>query len=353
FGATVAGRPAELAGVEEQLGLFINTLPVVASPRPEQTVGDWVQQVQALNLALREHEHTPLYEIQRWAGWSGEALFDNILVFENYPVAEALQQGAPQGLQFGEVQNQEQTNYPLTLVVQVGERLEASFSFDRQCFSELAIDQLAGHFRHLLAQLAADGQRALGALSLPVEDQQVVASYPSTACTQELIEAQAACTPEAIAVTFAGQALSYDQLNRRANRLAHKLRAQGVGPDVLVGIAVERGFEMIVGLLAILKAGGAYVPLDPEYPQDRLSYMMEDSGIQLLLTQGHLLAGLPVPAHVRSLSLEDDLTDYSDENPEHLTQPDNLAYVIYTSGSTGKPKGTLLPHHNLLRLFKA
>ncbi|MCP8636531.1 amino acid adenylation domain-containing protein, partial [Pseudomonas mosselii] len=307
FGATVAGRPAELPGVEEQLGLFINTLPVVASPRPEQTVGEWVQQVQALNLALREHEHTPLYEIQRWAGWSGEALFDNILVFENYPVSEALQQGAPEGLQFGEVLNQEQTNYPLTLVVQVGERLEASFSFDRQCFSEQAIDQLAGHFQHLLAQLAADAQRALGALSLPVEDQQVVASYPSTACTHELIEAQAVRTPEAIAVTFAGQALSYDQLNRRANRLAHKLREQGVGPDVLVGIAVERGFEMIVGLLAILKAGGAYVPLDPEYPQDRLSYMMEDSGIQLLLTQGHLLADLPVPAQVRSLKLEDDL----------------------------------------------
>ncbi|MDH1659795.1 AMP-binding protein, partial [Pseudomonas mosselii] len=118
-------------------------------------------------------------------------------------------------------------------------------------------------------------------------------------------------------------------------------------------IAVERGFEMIVGLLAILKAGGAYVPLDPEYPQDRLSYMMEDSGIQLLLTQGHLLAALPVPAQVHSLKLEDDLAGYSEENPEHLTQPDNLAYVIYTSGSTGKPKGTLLPHHNLLRLFKA
>ncbi|MBI6899466.1 amino acid adenylation domain-containing protein [Pseudomonas putida] len=353
FGATVAGRPAELPGVEEQLGLFINTLPVVASPRPEQTVGDWVQQVQVLNLALREHEHTPLYEIQRWAGWSGEALFDNILVFENYPVAEALQQGAPQGLQFGQVLNQEQTNYPLTLVVQVGERLEASFSFDRQCFSAQAIDQLSGHFQHLLAQLAADGERALGALSLPVEDQQVVASYPSTACAQELIEAQAARMPEAIAVTFAGQSLSYDQLNRRANRLAHKLREQGVGPDVLVGIAVERGFEMIVGLLAILKAGGAYVPLDPEYPQDRLSYMMEDSGIQLLLTQDHLLADLPVPAQVRSLKLEDDLAGYSDENPAHLTQPDNLAYVIYTSGSTGKPKGTLLPHHNLLRLFKA
>ncbi|WJO19941.1 non-ribosomal peptide synthetase [Pseudomonas soli] len=353
FGATVAGRPAELAGVEEQLGLFINTLPVVASPRPEQTVGDWVQHVQGLNLALREHEHTPLYEIQRWAGWSGEALFDNILVFENYPVSEALQQGAPQGLVFGEVASLEQTNYPLTLVAQVGEKLSASFKFDRASYAESAVGQIAAHFVELLEGLADSSQRALGELVLSTAPLQVIDSYPSSACAHALIEQQAARTPEAIAVTFAGQALSYDQLNRRANRLAHKLRAQGVGPDVLVGIAVERGFEMIVGLLAILKAGGAYVPLDPEYPQDRLSYMMEDSGIQLLLTQDHLLAGLPVPAHVRSLQLEDDLAGYSDENPEHLTQPDNLAYVIYTSGSTGKPKGTLLPHHNLLRLFKA
>ncbi|MDC0689465.1 amino acid adenylation domain-containing protein [Mitsuaria sp. RG] len=353
FGATVAGRPAELPGVEEQLGLFINTLPVIASPRPEQTVGDWVQQVQALNLALREHEHTPLYEIQRWAGWSGEALFDNILVFENYPVSEALQAGAPQELAFGEVVSQEQTNYPLTLVAQVGDRLLASFKFDRASYAESAVEQLAAHFVELLEGLADSSQRALGDLALSGAAEQEIASFPSEACAHVLIEAQAARTPEAVAVTFAGQSLSYDQLNRRANRLAHKLREQGVGPDVLVGIAVERGFEMIVGLLAILKAGGAYVPLDPEYPQDRLSYMMEDSGIQLLLTQGHLLADLPVPAQVRSLKLEDDLAGYSDENPEHLSQPDNLAYVIYTSGSTGKPKGTLLPHHNLLRLFKA
>ncbi|NOM41418.1 AMP-binding protein, partial [Klebsiella pneumoniae] len=138
------------------------------------------------------------------------------------------------------------------------------------------------------------------------------AAFPDERSIHELIEAQVATAPDAPAVTFGEQTLSYDELNRRANQLAHKLIERGVGPDVLVGIAVERGFEMIVGLLAILKGGGAYVPLDPEYPQDRLSYMMEDSGIQLLLTQGHLLAGLPVPAHVRSLSLEDDLTGYSD-----------------------------------------
>ncbi|WP_029573941.1 AMP-binding protein, partial [Pseudomonas syringae] len=132
-----------------------------------------------------------------------------------------------------------------------------------------------------------------------------------------------------------------------------KLREQGVGPDVRVGLAAERGLEMIVGLLAILKAGGAYVPLDPDYPQDRLSFLMHDSGIQLLLTQTSLLDKLPIPAQVQTLDLADALDGYSTENPLNQTTPDNLAYVIYTSGSTGKPKGTLLAHHNLMRLFAA
>ncbi|MBJ9978440.1 amino acid adenylation domain-containing protein [Pseudomonas sp. S75] len=353
FGATVAGRPAELPGIEEQLGLFINTLPVVASPRPEQHVADWVQQVQALNLALREHEHAPLYEIQRWAGRSGEPLFDNILVFENYPVSEALQEGAPQELVFGELLTQEQTNYPLTLVAQVGERLLASFKFDRAQFAQGVVERMAGHFVELLEGLAKAPQRSLGELVWAQTEVQEVGQYPSDTSLHEQIEAQAARAPQAIALSFAGESLSYGDLNSRANCLAHKLREQGVGPDVLVGLAVERGFEMIVGLLAILKAGGAYVPLDPEYPQDRLSYMIEDSGIALLVTQQHLLHDLPVPSSVRSVVLDDALEGYSDENPEHLTQPGNLAYVIYTSGSTGKPKGTLLPHHNVLRLFKA
>ncbi|MCU1734443.1 MULTISPECIES: non-ribosomal peptide synthetase [unclassified Pseudomonas] len=353
FGATVAGRPAELAGVEEQLGLFINTLPVVGSPRSEQRVADWVQQVQGQNLALREFEHTPLYEVQRWAGWAGEALFDSILVFENYPVSEALQQAAPDGLVFGDVHSQEQTHYPLTLVVNTGERLSLRFSHDRRHFGEQAVAQLAAHFNHLLGALIVDAAAPLGELALPSGWQQDVARYPSEQCVHQMIEAQAARVPDAVALSFGGEQLTYAALNARANQLAHKLREQGVGPDVLVGLSVERGFEMLVGVLAILKAGGAYVPLDPDYPQDRLSYMMEDSGIKLLLAQSHLLSNLPVPAGVQSLRLDESLDGYSSENPLNLTSPDNLAYVIYTSGSTGKPKGTLLPHHNVLRLFKA
>ncbi|MFV2949381.1 amino acid adenylation domain-containing protein [Pseudomonas japonica] len=339
FGATVAGRPSELAGVEEQLGLFINTLPVVASPRPEQSVADFVQQVQALNLALREFEHTPLYEVQRWAGWSGEALFDNILVFENYPISDALQQAAPDGLVFGDVRTREQTHYPLTLVVNTGERLSLRISHDRRHFGERAVAQLAAHFNHLLAALVVDPQARLGQLALPSTPMQDVARFPNEACIHQLIEAQAARLPEAVAVSFAGEQLTYAQLNARANQLAHKLRGQGVGPDVLVGLSIERGLDMLVGVLGILKSGGAYVPLDPDYPQDRLDYMQSDSGIRLLLTQADLLPSA--------------LTGHSEENPVNLTTPDNLAYVIYTSGSTGKPKGALLPHSNVLRLFEA
>ncbi|MCQ3026240.1 amino acid adenylation domain-containing protein [Pseudomonas tremae] len=360
FGATVAGRPAELPGVEEQLGLFINTLPVIASPLPEQRVADWVQQVQAKNIALREHEHTPLYEIQRWARSAGEALFDTILVFENYPVSEALQQSAPQGLVFGGLHTQEQTHYPLTLVVNLGETLSMRFSYARQSFSELHIAQLSAHLRQVLQALARDPQAAIGELALLDDHQQqqvlrswnaTTADFPNEHCLHSLIEAQVLATPNAPALIFAAEQLSYAQLNARANQLAHRLREAGVGPDVLVGICVERSLELVIGLLAIFKAGGAYVPLDPDYPEDRLAYMMQDSGIGLLLTQTSLLERLPVPEHVQSICLDQDgdwLAGYSTANPINLSHPQNLAYVIYTSGSTGKPKGAGNSHRALV-----
>ncbi|PBP34915.1 non-ribosomal peptide synthetase, partial [Pseudomonas syringae] len=360
FGATVAGRPADLPGVEEQLGLFINTLPVIASPRAEQRVAEWVQQVQAQNIALREHEHTPLYEIQRWARSAGEALFDTILVFENYPVSEALQQAAPPGLVFGGLRTQEQTHYPLTLVVNLGETLSLRFSYAREAFSEQHMAQLSAHFQQVLQALTHDAQTALGELALLSDREQqhvlrewnaTAADFPSEACLHSLIEAQVCATPDAPALVFATEQLSYAQLNARANQLAHRLRESGVGPDVLVGICVERSLELVIGLLAIVKAGGAYVPLDPDYPEDRLAYMMQDSGIGLLLTQAALLARLPVPHQVQSLCLDQDgdrLAGYSTANPVNLSHPLSLAYVIYTSGSTGKPKGAGNSHRALV-----
>ena len=365
FGATVAGRPAQLPGAEEQLGLFINTLPVVGSPRGEQSVAEWVQQVQAHNLALREHEHTPLYEIQRWAGWSGEALFDNILVFENYPVAEALQQAAPDDLVFSGSQTREQTHYPLTLLVGVGETLLMQYAYDRERVADATVSQLAAQFACVLLALIEDPAACLGQLPLVVDAErqrilvdwnQSALDYPREQCLPALIEAQVRATPDATALVLGNASLSYGQLNARANQLAYKLRELGVGPDVLVGVAVERSLEMVVGLLAILKAGGAYVPLDPDFPQDRLAYMMQDSGLKLLLTQSSLLEHLPVPTGIHSLCLDQDgdwLDGYSQDNPPALAAPGNLAYAIYTSGSTGLPKGVTIEHQALVNFLSS
>ncbi|MEJ5865310.1 amino acid adenylation domain-containing protein, partial [Pseudomonas farsensis] len=345
FGATVAGRPAQLAGVEQQIGLFINTLPVIASPDGSHTVAQWLQQVQALNLSLREHEHTPLAEVQRWHGQGGEALFDTLVVFDNYPVAEALGQAGSQ-VRFAGLEHREHTHYPLTLAVGQGTGLELHLSYDRAQFDDAAVARLAVHLQQLLDAFCAQPLQPLGTLSLLATEEMrqlrgfnaTATEYPLDTPVQRLIEAQVQRTPQAEALVFGDVRLSYAELDARANQLAHHLVGQGVGPDVLVGIAAERSIEMVVGLLAVLKAGGAYVPLDPELPAERLAYMFEDSGIELLLTQSHL--SLPMPAGLKLLALDQlDLSAYPATNPNITVAPENLAYVIYTSGSTGKPKG--------------
>ncbi|SDI16705.1 non-ribosomal peptide synthase domain TIGR01720/amino acid adenylation domain-containing protein [Pseudomonas flavescens] len=352
-GATVSGRPADLSGSEGLLGLFINTLPVIASPDPAQPVVQWLEQLQAHNLLLREHESTPLGDIQRWAGRNGEPLFDSLLVFENFPIAAALQQGAPAGLSFSTPDNHERTNYPLTLAVVHDDRLSLTWSYLRSHFSASAIARISEHLATLLDAMLAAPERALGELDMLVGDErerlrqwsgQWVA-IPSEPCVHQLIAARAAEQPEATALIFGELAFSYAELNRRANRLAHRLRELGVGPEARVGLAVERSAEMIVALLAILKAGGAYVPLDPAYPAERLRYLMEDSGIALLLTHSWLRDSLPVVGGVTLLELDgENLTALPEHDPQNLNHPGNLAYLIYTSGSTGQPKGVSVAH---------
>ncbi|WP_116314434.1 non-ribosomal peptide synthetase, partial [Cupriavidus taiwanensis] len=364
FGATVAGRPAELPAAQQMLGLFINTLPVIASPRPQQAVGDWLREVQALNLALREHEHTPLYDIQRWAGQGGQALFDSIVVFENYPVDAALRR-TPAGLSFYGVRNRAETNYPLTLLFAHTDTLHLTCRFDRAVLGEAQARTLARSLFAVLRQLAADAARPLGEIALMVPREACAAlalgadpqPYPAAEPVHRLFEARAAAQPDAIALCFGEQRLSYAALNRRANALAHRLIAQGVGPDVPVGVLAERSVEMVVALLAILKAGGAYVPFDPDYPADRLAYMIEDSGVALVLVQ-RADAMQALPRAVAAVDLADAAlyAKGGDHNPVPALSPEHLAYVIYTSGSTGRPKGAGNRHgalHNRLWWMQA
>jgi len=358
FGATVSGRPAELVGVEQQVGLFINTLPVICAVDEQASVADWLQAVQSQNLSLREHEHCGLYDIQRWAGQGGEGLFDSILVFENYPVSKALEQGGGSGLRFGAPQAHEQTSFPLTVLADVGETLSVQFNFARAHFTMPMVQGYARHLANLLGGMLQGGEQSLGELAMldMTERQQILEQwnttardYPQNQWVHHLIEAQAKRQPQATALVFAEQRIDYAELNRRANRLAHRLIEAGVGPDVRVGLAVERSFDMVIGLLAVLKAGGAYVPLDPDYPRERLAYMLDDSGVQLLLTQAPLLGQLPIPQGLETLILgESTYEQYSEQNPAVALDGENLAYVIYTSGSTGQPKGAGNRHSALL-----
>ncbi|MBK0060073.1 amino acid adenylation domain-containing protein [Pseudomonas sp. S44] len=359
FGATVAGRPSELAGVEQQVGLFINTLPVALTLHAQHSVASLLQGLQAQNLSLREHEYTPLFDIQRWAGQGGEALFDSLLVFENYPVSDVLQARAPDGLRFGAIDNLEQTNYPLTLLVNAGEQLSLQYSFDPQCFTPVQIAGLAAQLAQILDALVEDAERPLGEVdSLPADlRRQVLHDWSgqvghdvSWLPVHRQFEAMAQAQPQAIAAVYGTESISYAELNLRANRLAHGLIARGVGPDRLVGLCLDRGLEMLVALLAVLKAGGAYVPLDPDFPEERLDYMIQDSGIGLLLTQPHLAERRTLPQGVQQMLLaaeSDALDALAAHDPQVAVADDHLAYVIYTSGSTGRPKGVMVPHRGL------
>ncbi|OBQ13238.1 MAG: non-ribosomal peptide synthetase, partial [Anabaena sp. AL09] len=225
-------------------------------------------------------------------------------------------------------------------------------------------ERMTGHFLTLLSSIVANPLEQISQLPLltEVERQQLLiewnhtqVNYPVDQCIHQLFESQVERTPDAVAVVFEEQQLTYDELNCRANQLAHYLQSLGVGADVLVGICVERSWEMIVGLLGILKAGGAYVPLDPDYPTERLSFILTDTQVKVLLTQQQLVNKLP--AHTAQLVCLDTelekITQNSNSNPVNTATSLNLAYVIYTSGSTGQPKGVLVNHHHVTRLFAA
>ncbi|WP_168381005.1 non-ribosomal peptide synthetase [Modicisalibacter radicis] len=366
FGATVAGRPEDLAGAEQLIGPFINTLPVITSPHPELRVGEWLRKLQEQNLASREHEHTPLYEIQRLAGQGGQGLFDSLVVFENYPVDETLRRDLSGGLRFGEVDSRESTHYPVTLVAFHQASLTLRCGYARSQLDASVVERLIQHLVGAMMQLCEPTTQAvdktLGEIDwLSEPERQQLASwgenprrYPDVEPVHRLFERQAMTTPEATALVFEDQSLSYAELDVRANRLAHYLIGRGVRPETRVGIAMERSIELVVGLLGILKAGGAYVPLDPDYPAERLAYMIADSGIDLLLTQQHLRDALPATEGLSVLALDRlDLAHQSSTNPGVALHGDHLAYVIYTSGSTGRPKGVGVSHGPLAMHLQA
>jgi len=276
-------------------------------------------------------------------------------VFENYPLdKDALKEIL--SLDLEDVRSFDRTNYPLTVVAIPSEELCLQALYDRGRFTDDSIERLLGHLQSLLESIAARPSQRVGQLQLltPREEQvlvewnQTARDYRQDLCLHEMFEAQVERTPGRVAAVHLDDELTYRELNARANKLARYLQTCGVGPEVCVGVLMERSLEMLVALLGALKAGGAYVPLDPEYPQERLAFMLADSGARLLLTQQHLVNLLPAQ-EAKLVCVDTEGQAIDTESAENLpcdVTARNLAYVIYTSGSTGRPKGAAIEHRS-------
>ncbi|WP_445627759.1 amino acid adenylation domain-containing protein [Nostoc sp. DSM 114167] len=356
FGATVSGRPPTLSGVESMVGLFINTLPVRVKIPTAKPLWQWLRQLQTQQVERSQYSWCPLVKIQAISEITQELpLFESIVVFENYPQDTSFSNPG-QSIQITKRRVIEQTNYPLTVIAVPGQELSLRILYDGSRFDEETINRMMGHLVTLLEGMVANIEQTVSEIPMltAAEQQQLLVwndtqtDYPHK-CIARLFEEQVERTPDAVAVSFQSQQLTYQQLNCQANKLAHHLQKLGVGPEVRVGICVERSLSMVIGLLAILKAGGAYVPLDPRSPQERLNYMLSDSQASVLLTDSSIaLSGQPLTVVCLDTS---DLCQNSQENPVSGVTPENLAYVMYTSGSTGKPKGVAMSHRSLVNLL--
>ncbi|HCL3840890.1 TPA: pyoverdine non-ribosomal peptide synthetase PvdD, partial [Pseudomonas aeruginosa] len=353
---------------ERLIGFFVNTQVLKADLDGRMGFDELLAQARQRALEAQAHQDLPFEQLvealqpERNASHNPlfQVLFNHQSEIRSVTPEVQLEDLRLEGLAW----DGQTAQFDLTLDIQEDENgIWASFDYATDLFDASTVERLAGHWRNLLRGIVANPRQRLGELPLldAPERRQTLSEwnpaqreYAVQGTLQQRFEEQARQRPQAVALILDEQRLSYGELNARANRLAHCLIARGVGADVPVGLALERSLDMLVGLLAILKAGGAYLPLDPAAPEERLAHILDDSGVRLLLTQGHLLERLPRQTGVEVLAIDGLVLDgYAESDPLTTLSADNLAYVIYTSGSTGKPKGTLLTHRNALRLFSA
>lgn len=363
FGLATSGRQAHLAGIESMIGLFVNTLPHRVQVQPEMPLLTWLHTLQENLGAFLEYEYSPLVQVQGWSPLPrGTALFESLLIFDNYPVSDLVQEQAGDlHIQF--LRSVEHTNYPLTLRMRPGAETYIGISYSVSRFSAEASERILEHLLTVFAAFLAQPEQRLKDISIlgREESTRLLFEWNATEAPHSadqslchLFEAQVRQTPEAPAVVYADNQLTYWELNARANQLAHSLRMQGILPGTLVGVYVERSLDMLIGVLGILKAGAAYVPLDPTYPAERLEFISQDARLSLVLTQKSLAERASMFGGGQAICLDElMLQECSEENLEvHLSGQD-LAYVLYTSGSTGKPKGVQIPHTALVNFLQA
>ncbi|MDZ7967791.1 MAG: amino acid adenylation domain-containing protein [Nostoc sp. DedSLP03] len=371
-GTPIANRDhLELEGL---IGFFVNTLVLRTDLSGNPSFGQLLSRVRQMTLEAYAHPDLPFEELvkalQPQRNLSHTPLFQVMFVLQNAPISEVELAGLTISslpvesatAKFDLTLSLQNTGTSTTLSTSTG--LVGMWQYNADLFDAGTIERMSGHFVTLLSGIVANPQERIAQLPLltAVEQQQLLVDwnntwldYPSDKCIHQLFEEQVERTPDAVAVVFENQQLTYHQLNCRANQLAHYLCSLGVKPDVLVGICVERSLEMVIGLLGILKAGGAYLPLDSEYPPERLNFMLEDAQVSLLLTQQRLVDQLP-PNQAKQVFLDEACSQIAQNNQHNLTtgvKAFHLANVIYTSGSTGRPKGVMVEHKGLCNLAQA
>ncbi len=367
----VIGTPVANRGrveIEGLIGFFVNTLALRLELSGSLTVGELLRQAREQALAAQQHQDIPFEQvvelIRPVRSLSHSPIFQVMLAWQNTPEGRL----ELPGLEVKPMESAPRVmaKFDLTLSLrEAGKHIVGGLEYATALFERRTMERYLGYFRSLLKGMVADDAQEVDGLLLMAEEErrrvlyewnETGVEYPDNKCIHELFEEQVKKTPKAEAVVFGDASLSYEELNRRANRLAHYLRELGVKPDERVAICVERGLEMVVGLLGILKAGGAYVPLDPEYPVERLRYMLEDSGPVALLTQGRLEGlftglqdGLPIIDLAAAAPPWNNQPETNPRNAGIGLTSGNLAYVIYTSGSTGVPKGR---HESSIRMLR-
>ncbi|MET9488541.1 amino acid adenylation domain-containing protein [Nocardia sp. NPDC006630] len=362
FGATVSGRPPQLAGIETMVGLFLNAIPVRVRLAAADTLGAVLRRLQDEQAALLDHHYLGLGEIQEIAGFEG--LFDSLVVFASFPVdGDALDEAAApiDGVGLLGTGAANGTHYPVTVMVQpVGDRLRVNIKYLRDLFDEPAAQAMAQRFSQLLTRFAVEPQARVADVDALIESERLaLASVNATEVAEllddstllTLFDAQVARIPDAVAVIFGDTTVTYAELDARSRRLARELTLRGVRPESRVAVAMRRDIDLVIAIYAVLRAGGAYVPVDPDHPAERNEYVLAGSAPVCVLTR--TVDGFETASGV-PLFLVDAVAGAADIEfvGAAAVRPDHAAYVIYTSGSTGRPKGVVITHRQMANQFR-
>ncbi|MEL4012530.1 amino acid adenylation domain-containing protein, partial [Bacillus velezensis] len=361
FGTVVSGRDALVDGIENMVGLFINTIPTRITFDSDYTFQQLLKSVQEGALDTNNYNFISLADIQSQSTLNHH-LLDHVLVFENYAVdKEAIEdKESDLGFEIVSVTDEERSNYDFSITVGIGKKLKLMLVYDESVYERELINNIAVHIENVTLQVSENDTRKIGEIDLLSDTEkqilfnklnQTKQLYPKHKLLHQLFEEQAEKTPDRVAVHCGDKSLTYMELNQRSNQIAQMLREKGIQNNNIIALISDRSFEMVIGIVGILKSGATYLPIDPDTPRDRVKYMLKDSNASMLLTKDLFMD--KARFGIEAISLDKlDLSKYSSENLPALNNSQDVAYIVYTSGSTGTPKGVMIPHYSAIRVVK-